>query len=51
MCVIKHIFYDKNTFERKKTLTEKNLGLGKTCYISKPFRHSKLQDIIKGLKG
>ena len=46
MCVIKHIFYDKNMFERKQ-----NLGLGKTCYISKPFRHSKIQDTIKGLKG
>ena len=47
MYVIKQLFYDKNIFERKKARTEKNLGLGKTCYTTKP----KIQGIIKGLKG
>ena len=38
-------------FERKKTTTEKILWLGKTCYITKPFRHGRMKDTIKGLKG
>ena len=31
------LFYDKNIFQRKKQY-QKNLG--KTCYMTKPFRHS-----------
>ena len=40
-------FYDKNMFVREKTVSDK---LGKTCYMTKPFRHGKIGDTKKGLK-
>ena len=39
------LFYDKNMFVREKK--QYQIKLGKTCYMTKPFRHNKIKDTKK----